>query len=286
MFKPFLKCAGGKSQLLKTILPLVPEFDRYIEPFVGGGALLFALQPTKAIINDACEETSLCYVAIRDCVDDLIRKLKNAEDLHSEDFYYLVRFEDRRDEYKNLDVLKKVSRWMYLNKTCYNGLMRKNKSNQLNIPMGDYKNPKILDEKLLRNVNNYLGDNNIQIFNEDFEVILEKCKEGDFVYLDPPYYPISETSSFTAYTKQDYTKEDQIRLKKTVDKLTKKGIKCLISNSYCSFILDLWKDYEIAFVDAKRNIAANVESRKEIKEVLIKNYWYPFLKGYLFLSFL
>ena len=158
-----------------------------------------------------------------------------------------------------------------MNKTCFNGMYRVNKKNEFNVPYGNYKNPKIIDELNLYNLNKYLNKNDIKIFNKDFEDILMMAKKEDFVYLDPPYYPISDTSNFTDYSKDGFNKEDQIRLKENCDKLNKKNINFLQSNSYCDFILDLYSDYNIIEIYSKRVINSQGDKRGEVKEVLITN---------------
>lgn len=268
--QPVLKWVGGKRQLLDEIIPLVPEFNRYFEVFLGGGALLFALQPKIAIVNDYNKELINCYGEIESNCEGLINRLKQFQ--NTEEEFYRIRDIDRTPEYNNLTNAEKAARLIYLNKTCFNGLYRVNSAGEFNAPYGRYKNPNIVNEEGLRAVSKYLNENTVYLLNGDFKQALKKAKKGDFVYLDPPYYPISKTSAYTGYTDKGFTELQQITLKRECDNLNKKGVKFLQSNSDCPFIRDLYKDYCIKTVQAKRNINAKGDGRKPINEVLIYNY--------------
>lgn len=269
--KPFLKWAGGKRQLLPVINERIPEkFSTYYEPFVGAGAVLFDMQPKKAIINDANKELINVYKVIKNNIDELILDLKNH--VNEEDYYYDVRKLDRTNEYKNMSDIKKASRILYLNKTCYNGLFRVNQQGQFNVPFGRYKNPNIVNEETLRAVHDYLNNNDIRILNVDFEEAIKYMRKEAFVYFDPPYHPISDTSSFTGYTTDGFDAEDQKRLKKLCDSLDDRGCRFLLSNSSADLILDLYSDYKLEYVDASRSINSKGDSRGEIEEVLVRNY--------------
>lgn len=270
--KPFLKWAGGKRQLLPVINELIPEnYSTYYEPFVGAGAVLFDMQPKKAVINDANEELINVYRVIKNNIDELIIDLK--EHVNEEDYYYDVRKLDRTKEYKNMSDVKKASRILFLNKTCYNGLFRVNQQGEFNVPFGRYKNPNIVNEDTLRAVHNYLNNNDIRILNTDFEEAIKYMRKEAFVYFDPPYHPISDTSSFTGYTTDGFNAQDQKRLKKLCDSLDERGCRFLLSNSSADLIIDLYKDdYTLNFVDANRSINSKGDSRGEIKEVLVRNY--------------
>jgi DNA adenine methylase len=271
LVQPVLKWAGGKRQLIPEIRKYIPkELTTYYEPFIGGGAVLFYLQPKKAVINDFNSELINLYIVIRDNVDELILDLKNHK--NEVDYFYYIRGLDRTDEFKNLSNIQRASRTIYLNKTCYNGLFRVNQSGEFNTPFGKYKNPNIINDITLKAVSNYLNNNDIKLFNLDFEEAIKGIKKGSFVYFDPPYYPISDTSSFTGYTLDGFGKEEQERLKKLCDKLTEKNIKFLLSNSSAPFILDLYKDYKIQYVGANRNINSNSIKRGEINEIMVRNY--------------
>lgn len=271
--KPFLKWAGGKRQLLPTIRKRIPEnFSTYYEPFVGAGAVLFDIMPSKAVINDANKELINVYKVIKNHIDELIRELKGH--INEEEYYYDVRKLDRREDYKDMSPVKKASRILFLNKTCYNGLFRVNQKGQFNVPFGRYKNPNIVNEDVLRAVHNYLNNNNIKILNTDFEDGIKYMRKEAFVYFDPPYHPISDTSSFTGYTTDGFDADDQRRLKYLCDELNDRGCRFLLSNSSAELILDLYNedDYKIEYVDANRCINSVAKSRGEIEEVLVRNY--------------
>lgn len=269
--KPFLKWAGGKRQLLPEIKKYIPEnINTYYEPFVGAGAVFLDFAFENCVINDQNLELINCYNVIKKDVSKLIEELKNYK--NEKEFFVTIRQLDRDDNFSKLNHIKKAARIIYLNKTCFNGLYRVNKNGYFNVPFGGYKNPTILDEDNAREIHTYLRDKNVKITNLDFEECLKDVKEGDFVYLDPPYDPVSETSSFTTYGKNGFSRDEQKRLKKVLDELSKKNVKWLLSNSATPFIKELYKDYTIIEVDAKRNINSDATKRGTIKEVLIKNY--------------
>lgn len=269
--QPFLKWAGGKRQLLPEIRKYIPKkINTYYEPFLGAGAVLFDIQPKKAVINDINTELINTYIAIRDHVDELINDLKKHK--NEKEYFYAIRDLDRKEEFKKLSLVERASRIIYLNKTCFNGLFRVNSQGHFNVPFGKYKNPQIVNEIVLRAVHNYLNSNDITILNVDFEKAVEKAKKGDFIYFDPPYDPVSDTSSFTGYSLYGFDKDDQIRLRDLFVELDKRGCKVLLSNSATDFIKDLYKDFHIEVVSANRNINANASRRGKIDEVLVMNY--------------
>lgn len=270
---PFLKWVGGKRQLIPSIVAHLPKNIKeynYIEPFIGGGAILFYLQPQNAIINDLNKELINVYEVIKDNLDELILDLKNHK--NESDYFYQIRALDRNDNFKNLNPVRRASRIIYLNKTCFNGLYRVNNAGEFNAPFGRYKNPNIVNEPILKAVHKYLNSGNIEISNKDYSEILRGLDKKSFVYLDPPYHPISENSNFTGYVQGGWNIFDQIDLKTACDELNKKGIKFLLSNSSSGFIKDLYKDYKIFTIKANRAINSNGEDRGEVDEVLIKNY--------------
>ena len=271
---PVLKWVGGKRQLLPEIKKYIPKtYTTYYEPFVGGGALLFELQPSKAIVNDLNKELIDLYKVIQFNVDDLINELSKPQYTNTQEQYYAIRELDRKiEEYNKLTTIQKAARIIYLNKTCYNGLYRVNSAGEFNSPFGSYKNPNIINAPVLKAVNNYFNNAIITFKSEDFETSLKGIKRGAFVYFDPPYAPISETSNFTGYNESGFGKEEQIRLKNLCDKLNEKNVKFLLSNSDCEFIRNLYKNYEIISVKAKRAINSKADSRGEVGEVLIRNY--------------
>lgn len=194
---PFLKWVGGKRQIMPSIVENLPKNVgrlNYVEPFIGGGAVLFHLQPQNAIINDFNSELTNVYEVIKNNLEELIQDLETHK--NEAEYFYELRGLDRKDEYKNLTNIQKASRVIYLNKTCFNGLYRVNNAGEFNSPFGRYKNPNIVNEPTLKAVNKYLNQNNIIIQTGDYANVLENIPENSFVYLDPPYHPISESSNF------------------------------------------------------------------------------------------
>jgi DNA adenine methylase len=268
---PFLKWVGGKRQIIPTIAEHLPKTIKvYIEPFIGGGALLFHLQPKRAIINDFNSELINVYSVIKNDLESLVIDLKKHK--NESDYFYAIRGIDRTGEIDKLTNAERASRIIYLNKTCFNGLYRVNSSGEFNSPFGKYKNPNIINEPTLRAVNHYLNTNDIQIINGDYLEILKKADKNSFVYLDPPYHPVSESSNFTGYVQGGWDESDQIRLREACDDLTKRGINFLQSNSSADFIKHQYTNYSINTIKANRAINSNGEKRGEIEEVLIKNY--------------
>lgn len=271
---PIVKWAGGKRQLLPEIKKYVPKkYSTYYEPFVGGGAVLFDIQPKKAIINDVNDELMNLYQVVKDDVDALIKDLENHK--NEADYFYEVRAWDRDlDFYKKLSNVKRASRVHFLNKTCYNGLFRVNQAGQFNAPYGRYKNPNIKNSITLKAVSKYFNEANIEFRNTDFEEAVKGVRKGAFIYFDPPYDPVSDSSSFTGYAKGGFNRDEQIRLKKLCDKLNKRGVKFLLSNSATDFILDLYneEDYRVEIIQAKRTINSKGNDRGEVDEILVRNY--------------
>jgi DNA adenine methylase len=271
LLKPFVKWAGGKRQIAKEISRLIPpDFNTYYEPFVGGGAILLTLQPPKAVINDFNPELMNVYKVIKDNVEELIEDLRRH--INTEEYFYKTRELDRNGEFSKLTNLERASRIIYLNKTCYNGLFRVNNQGQFNVPFGNYKDPDFVNEHTLRAVNHYLNDNKVIFHNCDFEESLKGIKKGDFVYFDPPYDPISDSSSFTGYTLNSFSRDEQVRLKETCDNLNNKGIRFLLSNSSTEFIKNLYREYQIVPIKAPRMINSIGDKRGRIEEYLIRNY--------------
>lgn len=269
---PVVKWVGGKRQLLSEIEPLFPKrYTTYCEPFVGGGAVLFSKQPRHAIVNDLNKDLITTYLVIRDDVRTLIELLKQYE--NTADYFYKVRDLDRdKEQYSQLSSVEKAARLLYLNKTCYNGLFRVNSSGEFNSPFGNYKNPNIVNEPVLLAVNKYFCNNDIAFYSEDFASTLKRIKRGAFVYLDPPYDPVSDTSSFTGYNKGGFDRKEQIRLKNCCDELSANGIKFMLSNSSTDFIKELYNNYNITTVNANRAINSNGQKRGKVEEVIIRNY--------------
>lgn len=269
---PVVKWVGGKRQLLDEIAPRLPKrITTYCEPFLGGGAVLFSLQPQNAIVNDLNADLMLVYEVIRDDVELLIAALEQHE--NTAEYFYTIRNLDRdKDTYREMSPIERASRIIYLNKTCYNGLFRVNASGEFNSPFGHYKNPNIVNAPVLREVNKYLTANNIQLFHTDFEEVLQQIPRGGFVYLDPPYDPVSDTASFTGYNQGGFGQEEQERLKRCCDELTARGVRFLLSNSATPFIRELYTGYTVEIVHAKRAINSDASKRGAVEEVLIRNY--------------
>ena len=270
---PFLKWVGGKRQLMPKITELLPKNIKelnYVEPFIGGGAVFFHLQPKHAIINDYNEELVNVYDVIKNNLTDLIADLKKHD--NSADYFYKIRGLDRTEQFKDLSPIQRASRIIYLNKTCFNGLYRVNNAGEFNAPFGRYTNPNIVNEPTLKAVSKYLNLNNISIKSGDYATVLKETNERSFVYLDPPYHPISVNSNFTGYIQGGWDIFDQARLRDACNELNEKGVKFLLSNSSSPQIKDLYENYEIITVKANRAINSNGSDRGEIDEVLIRNY--------------
>lgn len=269
---PVVKWVGGKRQLLDEIAPRLPKrITTYCEPFLGGGAVLFSLQPRNAIVNDLNADLMLVYEVIRDDVELLIAALEQHE--NTAEYFYNIRDLDRdKDAYREMSAIERASRIIYLNKTCYNGLFRVNASGEFNSPFGHYKNPNIVNAPVLRAVSKYLTANNIQLLHIDFEEVLQRVPRGGFVYLDPPYDPVSDTASFTGYNRGGFGREEQERLKRCCDELAARGVRFLLSNSATSFIKELYTGYTVEIVHAKRTINSDASKRGAVEEVLIRNY--------------
>lgn len=277
--KPFVKWAGGKTQLLSKIKEHVPEnINNYYEPFAGGAAVLFNILKHKNVqysyINDSNSELINLYTVVQSNVEDLIEDLKEHE--NSKEYYVEVRKLDRDPEvYAQLNDVQKASRFLFLNKTCFNGLYRVNKQGHFNTPFGDYKNPCICDEKNLRECSLYLK--NVNIYNLSyidfvFKIYSNEDSDNDFFYFDPPYLPLTKTSNFTSYTSDGFGIEDHKKLKEVCDYLNGLGVKFLMSNSSLDEIRDLYKNYKVMEVSAKRNINSSGDKRGNVTELLIKNY--------------
>lgn len=277
--RPFVKWVGGKSQLLEQFEDLFPrDFNKYIEPMVGGGAVFFHLLNTKniegrAVLLDANLELMGCYRVIKEGVENLISELVKLAKQYNQspkEFFYQVREWDRLESFEQRSAAQRAARTIFLNKTCYNGLYRVNNGGTFNTPFGKYKKPKICDEENLRAV--ALALQSVQLLTSDFGAVTELASVGDFIYFDPPYHPLSETAKFTSYTKNGFKKEDQVRLRDTFANLAKKGCLVMLSNSDTKFIQELYEGFDIHTVCAKRYINSNPNHRGEITEVVVTNY--------------
>lgn len=222
-------------------------------------------------MNDLNADLMLVYEVIRDNVELLITSLEKHE--NTSEYFYSIRDLDRdKDAYREMSAIDRASRIIYLNKTCYNGLFRVNSSGEFNSPFGYYKNPNIVNASVLRAVSKYLTANHIQLFHMDFEEVLRQVPRGAFVYLDPPYDPVSDTASFTGYNRGGFGREEQERLKRCCDGLTARGVRFLLSNSATLFIQNLYAGYTVETVHAKRAVNSDASKRGAVEEVLIRNY--------------
>jgi DNA adenine methylase len=270
----FVKWAGGKKQLIEQFKPLFPKkFNRYFEPFVGSGAVAFFiiqnLKPKEVFLSEINEELINAFNVIKTDVERLIVELKQHKEYHLADgkkYYYEIRSVNPND----LSDLERAARFIYLNRACFNGLYRVNSKNQFNVPIGDHRNPDIIQENKLRRIVELLKNVTIKLM--PFEKVVELAKEGDFIYFDPPYHPLDTKNSFTTYTKDNFVEKDQKKLAEVFRKLSEKGCFCMESNSDTAFIKELYADFTIHTVRARRLINSNAKGRGEINEVVITNY--------------
>ncbi|MCI8837064.1 MAG: DNA adenine methylase [Hungatella sp.] len=269
---PVVKWVGGKRQLLDDLTPLFPKrVASYCEPFLGGGAVLFKLQPNIAYVNDINSELIQMYEVIRDNVDELIIAL--GEHPNEADHFYSVRDWDRdKEQYRRLTKVQRAARIIYLNKTCYNGLFRVNNAGEFNTPYGHYKNPNIVNAPTLKAVSAYFQKAQVAFSSVDYAQVLANVAKGTFVYLDPPYDPVSDTANFTGYAKGGFDRSEQIRLRQCCDELNRRGIKFMLSNSATDFIKEQFAAYNITIVKAKRAINSNAAKRGQVDEVVVRNY--------------
>ena len=291
--KPFIKWVGGKTQLISQLDELLPaNFEQmdnvtYIEPFVGGGAMLFYMLQRypnirQAIINDINGDLTTCYQTVRDYPEELIASLRDIQEAYNEllteegrkDFFMAAR---ARYNEKNLDPIENTTKFFFLNRTCFNGLYRVNKKGLFNVPFGKYVNPQIYDEETIRLDSELLR--RVEILNGDFERTFEYANGNTLFYFDPPYRPLSDTSSFNDYTKEAFNDDSQIRLKEFCDKVVADGHSFMLSNSDCkgkneadNFFDVLYAKYYIDRVMASRNVNANGAKRGKISELLVHSY--------------
>jgi DNA adenine methylase len=259
--KPFLKWAGGKTQLIPELSKYIPtSFNKYIEPFIGGGAFFFYLNPEKAIISDSNEELITTYKAVRDNVEEIIEILDGYK--NEETFFYKIRALNP----SKLSNAERAARLIYLNKTCFNGLYRVNKKGEFNVPYGK-RNGEFLNQEQLRDSSEFLQ--NAKILHSDYLATLKKyAKEGDFIFLDPPYYPVGKYSDFKRYTKEFFYHDDHVILKEEFDRLVKMGCHVLLTNSDHPVVMELYKDYEIKVIETKRLISSNPKTRNG-KDIIV-----------------
>lgn len=266
-----VKWAGGKKQLLSQLQELLPQkIERYFEPFVGGGAVAFYIiqkyNPKEVLLSDINEELINCYKVIKENVEELILKLQFHKTHHSKEYYYNI----RELKPQILSNIERASRTIYLNKTCFNGLYRVNSQNKFNVPIGSYKNPQIFSDQELKFISNLLKNVKIEVMS--FEKILSFVKQGDFIYFDPPYYPLQNGKNFTTYTKERFLEEEQKKLGDVFKELNKRKCNIMLSNSDTKFIKDIYNQFNINIVKANRMINCDATKRGKINEVIITNY--------------
>lgn len=271
--RPFVKWAGGKRRLLKKLQPLIPEnFGRYHEPFVGGGALFFHLASRRppstepwAVLSDANRRLIRTYRAVRDEPERLIERLRDRAAEHSKDAFYAVRALDPDSFVDDVEV---AAWFIYLNKTAFNGLYRVNRKGRFNVPIGRYDRPNICDVTAIRQAS--LALQGAEIHHEGFEAVLERAEPGDVVYFDPPYVPASKTASFTDYTRDGFTLDDQARLRDIAGELKMRGLRVILSNSDTPVVRDLFRSgFDVTATTCGRSINSKASKRGRVGEVIV-----------------
>jgi DNA adenine methylase len=263
--RPFLKWVGGKGQLLSQLWPMLPgQFGRYIEPFLGGAALFFALRPARAVLSDVNEELIDCYRSVRDDVDGVIAAL--GKHRHDRDHFYAVRGLDP----SALPLPERAARTIFLNRTGFNGLYRVNSSGRFNVPFGSHRNPTICDEANLRACSLALRGVRLEV--RDFGKVARSARRGDLVYFDPPYAPVSSTSDFTAYAAGGFGWEQQERLAAVFGRLARRGVQVLMSNSDVPTLHALYEGFPLRVVHAARAINSVASKRGRVREIVVRGY--------------
>jgi DNA adenine methylase len=268
---PFLKWVGGKGKLARALAALFPpgvELMRHVEPFLGGGALFFARAPQRALLCDINQDLVQTYLAVRDEVDEVLRELRLLAHTHCEQTYYTT-----RERYNTRDHESRAERaalFIYLNKTCFNGLYRVNKSGHFNVPMGRYAKPAIADADTLRAASARLAKADIRC--APFQTLIRDAKPGDFVYLDPPYEPLSRTANFTSYAQDGFSQLDQARLRDVFRELDRRGAKLMLSNSDAPLVRELYRGYRIHELMASRAVNCDPKARGPVRELVVCNY--------------
>lgn len=271
--EPFVKWAGGKRQLLDKIWERTPnKYDTYYEPFIGGGAVLFHLKPAKAVINDTNEQLINVYRQLQKDPRAVIRKIKDLDRHTCDQEYYLSMRAEYNEKISEHELDADCAAYMiWINKHCFNGLYRVNGKGLFNVPWNKKQTGSSMDEANLMSIGYYLQNNNVTICCDDFETVCKDIKENDFVYFDSPYIPVSETASFTDYTKDGFTYDDHVRLSKLYKSLDEKNVKAMLSNHDVDLVYELYDGFKIESTDVKRNINSNAKKRTG-KEVIITNY--------------
>jgi len=267
---PILKWAGGKRGLIQEITSLFPsdcEARAYHEPFLGGGAVFFNIEPKKGTINDINPHLMNFYKVVRDKPDQLIEMTHSYK--HDKETFYKIRSRFNQPDLKDVEY---ASLFLYLNKTAFNGLYRVNSKDKFNAPFGSYKNPTIVPEDRIMISNKILR--NVELCNTDFEYVIDVAEKGDIVYFDPPYHPLNSTAKFTSYSSKGFDYNDQIRLRDLCIKLDEKGVNFVLSNSFTADMIELYQNihsFRIEVVQAKRAISSKASTRGKIFEILVTN---------------
>lgn len=276
-YQPFIKWVGGKRGLLSQIIPLIPKkFNNYFEPFIGGGALFFELyslgllKDKKVYLFDINIELINAYNVVKNSPSELIKNLREFKEKHSKEFYYKIRAWDREENFLEKSEVLRATRFIYLNKTCFNGLYRVNSKGYHNVPIGHYKNPNICDELVIYSASEALQ--RATILNTSYKDVMKYVSKDDFVYFDPPYYPLTQTSSFTAYNENTFLDKEQIELFEVFKELHKKDVFVVHSNSDTDFIKNLYAEFHIEEIQANRFINSKSSGRGKISEVLARNF--------------
>lgn len=271
--RPIVKWAGGKRQLVDELIDLMPvNYNRYYEPFFGGGALYFALQPDVAFINDFNTELMTMYKVIKDCPEELIALLKVHQDSNSKGYYYRLREVDRDGRIDSMNDIQKSARLLYMLRVDFNGLYRVNSKGQFNVPYGRYKNPNIVNARTVWAISDLFNRTHVTMRNIDFAKAINGVKAGDFVYFDPPYIPVTPTASFTSYTAKGFNRSEQVRLRDLFFDLKSRGVYVMLSNSDTDLTRELYGKANIHPVKAYRMINSNAKKRGQINELVITSY--------------
>lgn len=271
--KPIIKWVGGKRQLVEQLIQLMPvNYNRYYEPFFGGGALFFALRPYTAFINDVNSDLMTIYKVIKEYPIELITLLEKHKEYNSKDYYYDLRVMDRNGKIDELNDIEKSARLLYMLRVDFNGLYRVNSKGQFNVPYGRYKNPNIVNKSTILAISELLNTSDITIRSIDFAKAINGIKANDFVYFDPPYIPVTPTSSFTSYTASGFNYDEQIRLQKLFFNLKERGVYVMLSNSDTDLTRKLYSNANIHTVKANRMINSNAKKRGQVNELIITSY--------------
>ena len=269
---PFVKWAGGKGQLLKQLRSHIPDYDTYYEPFIGGGALLLAVKPQKAVVSDVNEQLINTYLQIQKDAEEVIKLVNGFDKTEcSKDFYLAMRSKFNEKITKHELDAECAALFIWINKHCFNGLYRVNGKGLYNVPYNNKVSGSSIVESNIREIGEYLSTYDVKILCQDFATTCEEAKRGDFVYFDSPYVPVSETASFTDYTKDGFGLVDHQRLAELFRSLTGKGVNCMLSNNDVPLVRELYEGYHISSIGVNRAINSKADKRKG-QEVIITNY--------------